>query len=245
MSHTTLRVHSIETLGTHEGPGIRLVVFLQGCHFRCLYCHNPDTWALGGGSEMTIDELLEKLEHERPYFGDEGGLTVSGGEPTIQRVALRELFAEAQARGIHTALDTNGAFLDDDTKKLLDVTNLVLLDVKHINPAIHQQLTKASNTTTLAFAEYCREHHIPMWLRYVLVPGYTDQPEFLEEWAKRFEQYENVERVEILPYHTFGAYKYEHMGLKYGLEGVKPPTNEEVQIAKNIFEEHFKKVVIR
>lgn len=244
-SPTTLRVHSVETLGTHEGPGIRLVIFLQGCHFRCLYCHNPDTWALGGGTEMSQEEILHVLAKEKFYFGSDGGLTVSGGEPLIQRCALTALFKAAHEQGITTALDTNGSILDSDTEKLLAETDLVLLDVKHINPAVHQKLTKASNVTTLKFAEYCEDHGIKMWLRYVLVPGYTDQPEFLKEWAERFAKYKNVQRVEILPYHTFGVYKYQGMGLSYPLAQIKPPTSAEINTAKEIFSQYFKMVVIR
>src|SRR5664279_5597723 len=203
-----LKVHSIETFGTHEGPGIRLVVFLQGCNLRCVYCHNPDTQAMSGGTEMKTEEILALLEKEKPYFKGKGGLTVSGGEPLIQRQALIELFTEAKKAGFHTTLDTNGSILDEATKKLLEVTNLVLLDVKHIDPAWHQKVTKASNSVVLKFADYLEKINKTTWLRYVLVPGFTDQEEFLHQWGEHFKNFKHIQRVEILPYHTFGEYKY-------------------------------------
>jgi pyruvate formate lyase activating enzyme len=240
-----LRVHSIETFGTHEGPGIRLVVFLQGCHFRCLYCHNPDTWNLTAGQEVEVSDIINRLKKEVGYFGKTGGLTVSGGEPLIQRQAIAELFSLAKEMGINTALDTNGYILDEDTKKLLEVTDLVLLDVKHINPQIHQQLTRASNFTTLRFAEYCQEINKQVWLRYVLVPGYTDQLQFLEEWAQHFFRYRNIQQVEILPYHTLGVHKYEQLHEPYHLNQVSPPDLKTIQEAEAIFNKYFKTVIIR
>lgn len=240
-----LRVHSIETFGTHEGPGIRLVVFLQGCHFRCLYCHNPDTWSMQDGTIVPIQDVLKLLKNQLPYFQNKGGLTVSGGEPLIQREALINLFTEAKKLGIHTALDTNGYILDDLTKKLLDVTDLVLLDVKHIDPVLHKKLTGSSNEVTLQFAQYCEENNKKMWLRYVLVPTVTDQQEYLHQWGKRFSTYKNIERVEILPYHTLGVYKYEKLGIPYQLKGISSPTEKLVHQSKNIFLEYFKTVVVR
>lgn len=240
-----LRIHSIESFGTHEGPGIRLVVFLQGCHLRCLYCHNPDTWDIKGGTEIEIETVLETLEKQKPYFLEKGGLTVSGGEPLIQRVALYKLFSEAKKRGFHTTLDTNGSILDDFTKKLLEVTDLVLLDIKHINNEHHKKLTTISNEIPLKFAEYCEEHNNKMWLRYVLVPGVTDQPQYLHEWGKHFTQYKNIERVEILPYHRLGEYKYEVLNIKYPLAGVKQPSLNEIKAAQKIFKEYFDTVQIR
>jgi pyruvate formate lyase activating enzyme len=240
-----LRVHSIETFGTHEGPGIRLVIFLQGCNFRCVYCHNPDTQAMSGGKEMSTEEILKLLEKEKSYFKEKGGITVSGGEPLIQRKELINLFTNVQQHEFHTTLDTNGSLLDTDTKKLLEVTDLVLLDVKHIDPVWHKKVTNASNETVLKFADYLEEIKKPMWLRYVFVPGYTDQEEFLHAWGQHFANFESVERVEILPYHTFGAYKYEELGREYPLKNVKPPSTEKVQEAYDIFKQYFKEVYIR
>lgn len=240
-----VRVHSIETLGAHEGPGIRLVVFLQGCLFRCLYCHNPDSWNLTAGRQMTDDEIIHLAERERPYFRGKGGVTVSGGEPLLQRRDLIPLFTRLKQVGIHTALDTNGSVLDDDAKQLLDLTDLVLLDVKHINPELHLKLTGKSNDVTLEFAKYRNQTGKPMWLRYVLVPGYTDQPEYLHEWGKRFAGYRSVERVEILPYHTLGVYKYEQMGIPYKLTDVAPPSPEVIQRTRDIFTNYFERVLMR
>jgi pyruvate formate lyase activating enzyme len=240
-----LRVHSIETLGTHEGPGIRLVIFLQGCHLRCLYCHNPDTWALEGGSLMSVPKLLELLEREKPYFGSGGGLTVSGGEPLIQRKPLRELFRRARAKGFNTTLDTNGSILDDAAKDLLEETDLVLLDIKHIDDEAHKELTGVSNYVPLRFAEYLRSIGKPFWLRYVLVPGRNDTNEQLERWAATFKDYESLQRVEILPYHTLGVYKYKELGIPYPLKGMKPPSRETIERAERVFGKYFEKVVVR
>ncbi len=240
-----LQVHSIETLGTNDGPGIRMVVFMQGCNFRCLYCHNPDTRPTKGGKEMSSEDILELLEKQRPYFKNTGGLTISGGEALLQRKALIDLFTKAKKAGFNTTLDSNGSILDEDAKKLLEVTDLVLLDVKHIDPVWHMTVTKASNETTLQFAKYLEEKGIPMWLRYVLVPGYTNQKEFLEKWGAHFQNYKNIKRVEILPFHTFGFYKYKELGIENPLEDCPVPTKEEVQEAVDIFKKYFKSVYVR
>ena len=240
-----LNIHSIESFGTHEGPGIRLVLFLQGCRFRCLYCHNPDTWAIGAGREIKDLEILALLQKEKPYFGESGGLTVSGGEPLLQRKELVDLFRKVKQKGFTTCLDTNGSILDSETKKLLEYTDLVLLDVKHIDPKLHFKLTKSSNLITLKFAEYCRKIQKPVWLRYVLVPGFTDQTDFLDQWAKTFSDYKNIKRVEILPYHTFGVYKYKELGLNYPLKSVTPPNQKQIDATKKIFGQYFETVVVR
>jgi pyruvate formate lyase activating enzyme len=240
-----LHVHSIETFGTHEGPGIRLVLFLQGCNFKCVYCHNPDTQALDGGRTMDIPEVLELLHKEKTYFNENGGLTVSGGEPLLQRKALTQVFSAVKKAGFHITLDSNGSILDSDTKKLLDVTDLVLLDIKHINSQWHRKVTTASNENVLAFAKYRESTGKPMWLRLVFVPGYTDQEEYLHEWGKHFQSYKSVERVEILPYHTYGEYKYKQLGRTYPLTGVKPPSQESIDKAVGVFKKYFKEVYIR
>lgn len=240
-----LKVHSIETFGTHEGPGIRFVVFLQGCYFRCLYCHNPDTQSLEGGTEMGVAELVRRVERQRAYFGKSGGVTVSGGEPTIQAKELTRFFRELRMRGIHTALDTNGALLNDDTKRLYAETDLLLLDTKHIDEEKHRTLTGMSNRNTLELAAYREETGKPMWLRYVLVPGYSDDPVDLERLGQHFNRYRHIERMEILPYHTLGAFKYEKLGRKNPLAGVQPPSPEVVAQAKEIFEKYFDRVEVR
>lgn len=236
-----IRVHSIETFGTHEGPGIRLVIFTQGCYFRCAYCHNPDTQDLGGGTLMKTSSILELLEREHHYFkgSKKGGLTVSGGEPTVQAKELLPLFRECKRKGIHTALDTNGGIATADVKRLYDTTDLVLLDIKHIDDEEHRKLTGMSNRNTLKMAEYREHSGKPMWLRYVLVPGFTDGEEYLRRLGERFKDYDQVERIEILPYHTLGVYKYAELGRKNPLEGTKPPTVETVARAKAILGEYF------
>lgn len=241
-----LRIHSVETFGTHEGPGIRLVIFLQGCEFRCLYCHNPDTQSKTGGKLMSIEEIMQLVGKEKGYFGANGGVTASGGEPILQAKELGKLFEVLQKVGVYTALDTNGgSVIDDDVAQLLKHTNLVLLDVKHIDSEKHKVLTGRDNTHTLEFAKYCEERGINMWLRHVLVPGYTDDPEDLENLAKYFKDYRHVERLEILPYHTLGVFKYKKMGKPYTLEGVKPPTKEQIENAKRMLERHLVNVHIR
>lgn len=240
-----LRVHSFETFGTHEGPGIRLVVFLQGCHFRCLYCHNPDTWKLDGGTMYEVKDILKKAIDEKSYFGNKGGITVSGGEPLIQREAVHELFKEAHKEGINTALDTNGSILDDKTKKLLEETDLVLLDIKHIDDAQHKKLTGVSNYVPLQFAEYLESVKKKFWVRYVLVPGHSDQKGSLKRFGKTLSRFKSLERVEILPYHTYGVYKYKELGINYPLENVKAATAEQAEEAKDIFKQFLPNVFIR
>ena len=199
-----IRINSIETLGTHEGPGVRFVVFVQGCNFNCLYCHNPETKPVNGGEMISVKELVEKIKKCRPYFGKEGGVTISGGEPLLQAKALIGLFSKLKKEGIHTALDTNGSVFNKDIEKLLRLTDLVLLDVKHIDSAQHKVVTGQTNERTLKFAEYLENHGIKFWIRYVLVPNLTDQTEYLEELQNHFKNYQNIERIEILPYHTLG-----------------------------------------
>ena len=245
-----LKVHSLETFGTHDGPGIRLVVFLQGCSFRCKYCHNPDTQELETDKIqlMTAEEIMDRLERQRPYFGDNfkhGGLTLSGGEPTLQVAGITELFKLAKRAGFHTCLDTNGATYSEAVKKLYQLTDLVMLDVKHINNEWHQKLVGANNFNTLKNAKLRESQAKEMWLRYVLVPGWSDQEEYLEEWASHFKNYKTVSRVEILPYHELGKHKYEAMGRKYFLSDVKPPNKEEIDKAASIFKKYLgEKVVV-
>lgn len=194
---------------------------------------------------MSSEEIIELLKKQKPYFKDTGGLTVSGGESLLQRKALLDLFTKAKKLGFNTTLDTNGSILDDDTKKLLEVTDLVLLDVKHIDPVWHQTVTSASNEPTLRFAKYLKEINKSMWLRYVLVPGYTNQKEFLEKWGAHFKDYKNIDRVEILPFHTYGFYKYKELGIENPLSDCPVPTEKEIQEALTIFEKYFKSVYVR
>lgn len=242
-----LKIHSLDTFGTHDGPGIRLVIFVQGCQFRCVYCHNPDTQALETDKMKMMEtaEIIELLEKERTYFGQIGGLTVSGGEPTLQATTLIELFKECKKHGFNTCLDTCGAIFDQNVKDLYDETDVVMLDVKHIDPVWHQKLTKSSNENVLKNAAYREESGKEMWLRYVLVPGWSDQVEHLEAWAKHFAGYKTVKRVEIIPYHQLGVFKYQALGRKYELDGVKPPSQADKNIAEAIFRKYLgDKVVV-
>lgn len=236
-----LQVHSIETFGTHDGPGIRVVLFLQGCPFKCVYCHNPDTQACTAekGRWYDTEEILSLLERQRPYFAGGGGLTVSGGEPTLQADALIELFIEAHARGFHLALDTNGAVWSNAVNRLYDLSDLVILDVKHIDDGWHRKLTGASNCNVLRNAAYRERSGRPLWLRYVLVPGWSDQPEYLAAWARYFSRFSTVQRVELLPYHTFGVHKYDALGMPYALPAVEPPSPAQVETARAILADYL------
>lgn len=246
----TLKIHSFETFGVHDGPGIRLVVFAQGCPFRCLYCHNPDTQDFETNKTVlkTVDEIIELLEREKPYFGKNGtggGLTISGGEPTVQAKAVTAVFKKAQAKGFHTCLDTCGAIVSKDVEELYRYTDLLLLDVKHINDDWHRKLVGQSNENVLKNAKIREKSGREMWLRYVLVPGWTDQKEYMLAWAKYFAHFKTVSRVEILPYHELGKHKYQELGKKYLLEDIKPPSQAEIAQAKKIFTEYFgEKVVV-
>lgn len=241
----SLRIHSLETFGTHDGPGIRMVVFVQGCQFRCLYCQNPDSIDVNGGYMFKIDELVNKASNQKPYFGKLGGVTVSGGEPLLQRKKLIRFFNQLHALGINTCLDSNGRVLDSQTEELLDKTDILLLDVKHINQEWHQKLTGLKNTTTLKIANYRESTGKPMWLRYVLVPGWTDQEEYLHEWGNYFKDFKCIEKVEIIPFHQMGKHKWELLNFEYTLSEVSPPTEEEKEKAKSIFEIYLKNVVIK
>lgn len=230
-------IHSFESFGTVDGPGIRFVVFMQGCPLRCLYCHNPDSWT-AGGTAYSADEVLARVLRYKNYFGDKGGLTVSGGEPMVQSAFVEELFRKAKAHGISTCLDTSGYLFDPENPEkfdsLLDVTDLVLLDIKHIDEAECIRLTGKSNRNTLAFARYLSDRGIKMWIRQVLVPGYTDKDEWLTKERAFIDDLKTVEKVEVLPYHTMGVVKYEKLGYDYPLKGVEPPTKERVLNAKKI-----------
>ena len=236
----TGHIHSFESFGTVDGPGIRYVVFLQGCPLRCKYCHNPDTWGQGG-TEYTAAEVVEKALRYKNYFGDKGGVTVTGGEPLVQIDFVIELFTLLKAKGMHTCVDTSGITFNgasaasvEKHEKLLAVTDLFLLDIKHIDDSACKELTGQSNANTLAFAKFLDKHKKPTWIRQVLVPGLTDSDETLQATRAFIDGLSCVERVEVLPYHTMGTVKYEKLGLKYPLEGVEAPTKERVLNAKRI-----------
>lgn len=240
-----LRVHSYESMGTFDGPGLRLVVFLQGCNFRCRYCANPDTLDLKGESkETSLDEIVKMALSQKPFFGKKGGVTFSGGEPTLQAKELLPVILRLKELGIHTCIDTNGSIWNDDAQGLFQAVDLVLLDVKQFNPAKHEILTGRSNTRTLATAKWLEEHSKPFWLRYVLVPGYSNAEEDIRALGSHFGGYAMLQRVEVLPYHTLGVHKYKSLGWEYKLEGVKENTPQQIDEAKALFKEYFNCVYV-
>ena len=233
-------IHSIETFGAVDGPGIRYTIFLKGCHMRCRYCHNPDTWTLQSDDMRTVDELLDHAERYREYWGEQGGITVSGGDPLVQIDFVLDLFQKAKARGISTCLDTSAQpFTREEPfiskfEALAQVTDTVLFDLKEIDDEKHKALTGWTNRNILDCARYLSDHGVAMWIRHVLVPGLTDSDEELIATRKFIDELKTVRKVEVLPYHTLGTFKYEKLGIPYTLEGVNPPTNESVQHAKEI-----------
>ncbi len=234
----TGRIHSFESFGTVDGPGIRFVVFMQGCPMRCLYCHNPDTWVFSAGTEYTAEQVCQRALKYKSYFVGGGGVTVSGGEPLCQAQFVGELFTLLKEHGVGTALDTSGVLFDEtDVHKfddLLAVTDLVLLDIKHIDGDEHKKLTGHSNRNILAFARYLSDIGKPVWIRHVLVPGITDDDKYLYRLRDFISSLGNVDKVEVVPYHTMGEVKYKKLGIDYPLAGVNPPTNKRYTNAKEI-----------
>lgn len=234
------KIHSFESFGTVDGPGVRFVVFLQGCPMRCLYCHNPDTWDVNGGEEYSAYEVYKKIMKYVNYIAG-GGVTLSGGEPLLQIDFAIELFTLLKAKQLHTCMDTSGiCFNEDDPifmkkmEKLLSLCDLFLLDIKHINEEKHQALTHCSAHNPQAFARYLDEHHKPMWIRHVLLDGYTNNEDDLKATRNFIDRLHNVERIEVLPYHTLGVSKYEKMGIPYVLKETHAPSKEDVKKAKAI-----------
>lgn len=229
------KVHSIESFGTVDGPGIRFVLFLQGCHLQCKYCHNRDTWDINGGNYKSLDDIYNKIIRYKNYIYPNGGVTVTGGEPLLQVKFLIELFAKLKEQKIHTCIDTSGMVnLTDDIKKLLSLTNLVLLDIKHIDDEKCKNLVGKSNKLELEFAKYLSDNNIPVWIRQVLVPGYTDNPEDLLKLKNFISTLKTVQKVEFLPYHNMGKYKWKKLGFKYELENVRETNNDDIKKAKKI-----------
>ena len=232
------KVHSIESFGTVDGPGIRFVLFLQGCHLQCKYCHNRDTWDINGGEYKSVDEIVEKINRYKNYIiPSGGGITVTGGEPLIQASFVLELFKKLKENGIHTCVDTSGMFaLTDGIKEVLKYTDLVLLDIKHIDDEKCKELVGVSNKKELEFARYLSDNNIKMWIRQVLVPGYTDDGQDLLKLKNFLSTLKTVEKIQILPYHNLGKYKWEKLGLEYPLEGVREANQEDIDIAKKILD---------
>lgn len=232
------KIHSIETFGAVDGPGIRYVIFLQGCPMRCLYCHNPDTWDCNGGQEISAEKLLSDILKYKNYFGNNGGVTVSGGEPLMQIEFVTQLFKLLKNEGIHTCLDTSGILFNSQNQlkisELIKYTDLVLLDIKHINSTKHKELTGFDNENVLNFAQFLNDNNLPVWIRYVLVPSINEDDKSLIELKKFLDFLNNVQKVEVLPYHTLGVSKYEKLNIPYKLSGVLPPSIEQIDKANKI-----------
>lgn len=240
-------IHSIETCGTVDGPGLRYVIFLQGCPMRCQYCHNPDTWEPGIGEQMTVDEVLKKFYSNLAFYKN-GGVTVTGGEPMMQMDFLIELFTKLHKDNVHTCLDTSGIMFQQDNAAvmekvdmLLEVTDLVMLDIKHIDDKEHQKLTSHSNGRILAFAKYLDQKGIPIWIRHVVVPGITLYQEYLERLGEFMATLGNVKALDVLPYHSMGKVKYENLNMDYPLKDTREATKQEAALAKNMILSAYKK----
>lgn len=229
------RIHSFESLGAVDGPGVRFVVFMQGCALRCKYCQNRDTWDLHGGTAYSVQEIVEKILRYKNYIMPNGGVTISGGEPLLQPKFLIELFTELKKYNIHTCIDTSGCIdITDDMKKLIDLTDLFLLDIKCINDEKAKDLIGTSNKKELDFARYLSDINKPLWIRQVLVPGITDDEQDLLMLKNFISTLKTVEKVEILPYHDLGKFKWENLGCKYELEGYRTANQDDVKKAKEI-----------
>lgn len=234
-------IHSVETFGLVDGPGVRYVLFLQGCAMRCKYCHNPETWAFTRDTAKTPQEAFDAAYRYRNYWRNNGGLTISGGEPLLQLDFVSEVFRLAHAKGIQTALDTSGQpFAPDNADwmarfdRLLENTSLVILDLKEIDEEKHRALTGHGNANILAMARYVADKGVDLWIRHVLVPDLTDDAEGLRKLDAFIRTLPTVRRVEVLPYHTLGLFKWQNLGIRYPLEGVRVPTAQEVQTAEEL-----------
>ena len=241
-------LHSTESFGTVDGPGVRFVIFLQGCPMRCKYCHNPDTWEMHAGERRSAESLIEEYEHNRAFYKN-GGITVSGGEPLAQIDFLVELFRLAKEKEIHTCLDTSGAtYRPGDSEynrkldALMELTDLVMLDIKHMDPVSHRELTGLDNEGILSFARYLAQKNVPLWIRHVTVPGITDDPDALTRLGQFIGTLDNVKALDVLPYHVMGVSKYKELGVPYPLEGVEPATKEQAAQARQIILSAYRRV---
>ncbi len=233
-------IHSKESFGTVDGPGIRYVLFMQGCPLRCLYCHNPDTWETNTGTEITADEVLNEYNKNISFYKN-GGITVTGGEPLLQIDFVTELFKKAKEQNIHTCIDTSGITFNPESEnivakftELLKYTDLVMLDIKHIEPQKHKELTGADNKNILAFAKFTEEKNIPLWVRHVVVKDYTDNPAYLKKLGEYIGTLENLKALDVLPYHTMGVTKYKELGIPYPLETIPSLNSNEAKKAREI-----------
>lgn len=236
----TGRVHSFQSLGTVDGPGVRCVVFLQGCPLRCVCCHNPDTWEVSDGEETDADALVRKILRFRAYFGEKGGVTVSGGEPLLQSSFCTGLFRKLKAEGIHTALDTSGCILNDDVRELLDVTDLVLLDHKYPTEEAYRKNTRGSMAETERFLGELDERKIPVWLRRVVIPGLTDSEDSVRQLVKTAERFSCVKRIELLPFRKLCMEKYDALGISFPLRDTPEPENARMDVLNGLIPERYR-----
>lgn len=240
-------VHSTESFGSVDGPGLRYVVFTQGCPMRCKYCHNPDTWEVNKGSQMSVEEILTAYDKNRPFYKN-GGITVTGGEPLLQIDFVTELFEAAKAENIHTCLDTSGITFNSENDelikkfdRLMQSTDLVMLDIKHIDPNEHLELTKQSNAQILKFAEYLEANDVPLWIRHVVVPTITDNEKYLFDLGYFIGGLKNLKALDVLPYHTMGKSKYEQLGMDYPLKDLPELSQEDAIKAKKVILDGIRK----
>lgn len=236
------KISSFESFALVDGPGVRSVFFLAGCPYRCLYCHNPETWAKDNYEEITSDEALKKLTRYKPYWKDNGGITISGGEPLLQIDFLIDIFKKAKKEGISTCIDTSGAPFSRNEpffskfNELLKVTDLLLLDLKAVDPTLHKEITGKSNENIIDLFNYLNEINFPIWVRYVLLPTYTDKKEILQQSKEFLAQFKNIKKIEVLPYHPFAIPKYQELGIEYKIKHLNMPNEESVKLAKDILE---------
>ncbi len=232
------KIHSFESFGTVDGPGIRFVIFFKGCPLRCLYCHNPDTWTFENSQEYSVDEVIAKSMKYKNYWGDKGGITLTGGEPLLQIDFITELLKKYKELGVNTALDTSGALFENIEQskfdELIKYVDLFLLDIKHIDNDEHIKLTGKSNQNILKFARYLSDNNKDMWIRHVIVPGINLEKDYLIRTKEFIDSLKTVKKIEILPYHTLGINKYSKLGLEYKLKDTRVPTKEEIKLAKDI-----------
>ncbi|MFV0341851.1 MAG: pyruvate formate-lyase-activating protein [Anaerocolumna sp.] len=237
MSETIGRIHSVESCGTVDGPGVRFVVFMQGCPLRCQYCHNPDTWDTSKGKDYTTKELMREIVRYKSYMKfSGGGVTFTGGEPLLQFNFILEMVKLCKAEGISVAIDTSGYVWNDKISEILEYTDIVLLDIKNYDPDVYENVTGASLAPTLDFLEYLHEKDIKVWVRYVLVPNLTDNLESIEDLASYLKDFSNVIKIELLPFHKMGEYKWQEMGLEYKLTDTKEPTKDLLKKVSEILE---------
>lgn len=237
------RIHSLESFGTVDGPGIRFVVFMQGCPLRCQFCHNPDTWDVNKGREYTPEQLMDEIIRYKSYMDfSGGGVTFTGGEPLLQAEFILEVCKLCKEKGISIAVDTSGFVWNDAVKEVLEYTDLVLLDIKNYDPIVYQTVTGVSLSPTLKLLDYLREKNIRAWVRYILVPNLTDNLDSVRKLSDHLDQYPNVEKIELLGFHKMGEYKWEELGLDYKLTDTKEPSEELMREAKEILESNGKQV---